>query len=212
VTDLTTTSYAVLALLAVQPFTTYQLAKQMERSLRDIWPRAESVIYEEPKRLVEHGHARATVDHVGRRASTTYSITAKGRRALKNWLAEPGDGPVLEFEALLKVAFADVGDLQSLRSNLAAIAELADARTAYVADRIREYEETGGPFPNRLPIITLVARFHQEQAAALRRWASWAAQEVAQWDGVTPRTGARIPASDSPPTPEAHSRTRPARD
>ena len=35
----TTTSYAVLALLAVQPMTTYELAKNMERSLRDVWPR-----------------------------------------------------------------------------------------------------------------------------------------------------------------------------
>ena len=31
-------SYAVLALLALQPWTTYQLATQMERSLGWIWP------------------------------------------------------------------------------------------------------------------------------------------------------------------------------
>ena len=49
---LTTTSYAVLALLALRPWTTYQLAKQMERSLGWIWPRAVSRLYEEPKKLV----------------------------------------------------------------------------------------------------------------------------------------------------------------
>ena len=54
---LTTTSYSVLALLALQPWTTYQLAKQMERSLGFIWPRAVSRLYEEPKKLVAAGLA-----------------------------------------------------------------------------------------------------------------------------------------------------------
>jgi PadR family transcriptional regulator AphA len=192
--ELTTTSYALLALLAVQPFTTYQLAQQMQRSLRDMWPRAESVVYEEPKRLVAGGFAKATVDRVGRRSSTTYTITAKGRRALRSWLGRPGGGPSVEFEALLKVAFADHGDLDGLRANLDAIAGYAEARTRYVAERIREYEETGGPYPDRLPVITLVARFQQEQAVAFRRWVRWAQAEVATWEGVTPATGARVPA------------------
>ena len=189
----TTTSYAVLGLLSVQPFTTYQLAKQMQRTLRDVWPRAGSVIYEEPKRLVALGWATATVEHVGRRPSTTYAITAAGRRALRRWLREPGAAPVLEFEALLKVAFADAGDLDALRHQLAAVRERAEEREAYVAARIAEYAETGGPYPDRLPVIALVARFHAEQAAAVRRWAAWADAEVAGWDGVTPGTGARTP-------------------
>jgi PadR family transcriptional regulator, regulatory protein AphA len=192
--ELTTTSYAILALLGVQPWTTYQLAQQMKRSVNDVWPRAESVVYEEPKRLVASGHAIATVDHVGRRRSTTYAITAKGRRALRKWLAIPGAAPALEFEALLKVAFGDLGDLDGLQRNLAAIADMADARASYIADRIREYQDTGGPFPDRLPVITLVARFHEEQAAALQRWARWAAREVDGWTGVTPSTGAVEPA------------------
>ena len=192
-TELTTTSYAVLALLGVRPWTTYQLAKQMTRSVRDVWPRAESVVYEEPKKLVAAGHATATVDHVGRRRSTTYSITAKGRRALRKWLAAPGGPPGFEFEAMLKVAFADLGDLEGLRHNVSAVAEMAEERVGYIADRLREYDDTGGPFPDRLPVILLVARFHQEQAAALQRWASWAGREVEKWSGVTPETGAAIP-------------------
>jgi PadR family transcriptional regulator AphA len=190
--ELTTTSYAVLALLGVRPWTTYQLAQQMKRSVRDVWPRAESVVYEEPKKLVATGHATATVDHVGRRRSTTYSITAKGRKALRKWLALPGGPPALEFEALLKVAFADLGDLDGLRRNLAAIEEMADGRVSYIADRLREYQETGGPFPDRLPVILLTARFHQEQAAALQRWARWAGREIEGWSGVTPEMGATV--------------------
>jgi len=78
---LTTTSYAILGLLAVKPWTTHELVQQVDRSLRRIWPRAQSKLYEEPKKLVAHGLARATDDPVGRRRRTRYTITAKGRPA-----------------------------------------------------------------------------------------------------------------------------------
>ena len=106
---MTTTSYAILGLLAVKPWTTHELVQQVDRSLRRMWPRAQSKLYEEPKKLVAHGYARATDDSVGRRRRTRYTITAEGRRALAAWLREPGDGPVLEFEQLLKISFADSG-------------------------------------------------------------------------------------------------------
>jgi DNA-binding PadR family transcriptional regulator len=67
VKPLTTTSYAILGLLAIKPWTTYELAKQMEGSLRNFWPRAERKLYEEPRKLV--AHQLATVQHgtVGKR-------------------------------------------------------------------------------------------------------------------------------------------------
>src|SRR5215467_5626294 len=98
---LTTTSYAVLGLLAVKPWSSYELTKQMDRSLGRIWPRAVSKLYEEPKKLVAHGLARATAERRGQRHRTMYSITPRGRRALAAWLQQPGTGPVLEFEQLL---------------------------------------------------------------------------------------------------------------
>ena len=107
--SLTTTSYAILGLLAVKPWSTYELTQQMERSLGHMWPRAASKLYEEPKKLVDHGLARATEDRVGQRPRTLYSIPAKGRRALAAWLRDPGEGPVLEWEQLVKVFFSDNG-------------------------------------------------------------------------------------------------------
>lgn len=190
---LSTTSYAILALLGVRPWSTYELAKQMERSLRDMWPRAESVVYEEPKKLVARGLAAAAKQYRGRRASTLYTITPKGRRALRAWLDEPGAGPTVEFEALLKVAFADQGTRDQLLRTLQAICAEAEARRHHVRGRIEEYEDTGGPFPHRLPVIALVARFYLDQAEMLCRWARWAEGEVGTWSGTTPETGARVP-------------------
>src|SRR6188474_1030039 len=106
---MTTTTYAVLGLLAVKPWTTHELVQQVDRTLRRFWPRAQSKLYEEPKKLVAHGYARASDDSVGRRRRTRYTITAAGRRALAAWLHEPGEGPELEFEQLVKIHFADSG-------------------------------------------------------------------------------------------------------
>jgi len=49
---LTTTTYGVLGLLAVRPYSTYELAKAMGLSVGRVWPRAESKLFEEPKKLV----------------------------------------------------------------------------------------------------------------------------------------------------------------
>src|SRR5215510_15005781 len=117
---LTTTSYAVLGLLAIKPWSSYELTQQMDRSLGRIWPRAESKLYEEPKKLVAHGLARSTKERVGLRSRTVYAITDDGRRALAAWLREPGAGPVLEFEQLLKIFFSENGARADALATLAA--------------------------------------------------------------------------------------------
>src|SRR5215813_2631780 len=102
---LTTTSYAVLGLLSIRPWSSYELTQQMDRSLGRVWPRAVSKLYEEPKKLASHGLARAVSEQNGRRTRAVYTITDKGRYALAEWLHDPGEGPALEFEQLLKVFF-----------------------------------------------------------------------------------------------------------
>lgn len=191
--ELTTTSYAILSLLGVRSWTTYQLAQQMERSVGRMWPRAASVVYEEPKRLVRLGLAESLTEYTGKRASTVYSITEAGRDVLAEWLAEPGAGPNMEFEALLKIAFADNGSLDALRTNLAAIRAHAESELAYEEQRRREYAESGGPYPDRLPVISLAMRYFHEQNLALLRWVEWVEHATDAWHGVTAPTGAVVP-------------------
>lgn len=191
--SLTTTSYAILSLLAVRPWTTYELAKQMDRSVGAMWPRAASVVYEEPKRLVDRGLAVAETEYTGKRSSTVYSITDDGRAALAAWLELPGAPPSIEHEALLKVAFADHGSVDALRTNLASIKADVVASIEESERRIREYEESGGPFPHRLPVISLAVRYFVERDLALLRWVEWAERATGAWDGVTPDTGATVP-------------------
>src|SRR5687767_6931845 len=150
---LTTTSYAILGLLAVQPWTTYELAQQMRRALGQFWPRAESKLYEEPKKLVAHGLARATKQTTGMRPRTVYSITARGRRAMADWVEQPGAGPVLEVEALVKLFYAEHGTKQHVLATLDRMRAWSDDRDADSAGIARAYLDGEGPFPERLPWI-----------------------------------------------------------
>src|SRR5438876_12449140 len=117
--EMTATSGALLGLLALRDWTTYELAAQMKRSLDFVWPRAERGLYNEPRRLVEAGYATSRQEMTGRRQRTVYSITPAGRDALSAWLDIPVAPPTLEFECMLRVLFADQGDLSQLRAALA---------------------------------------------------------------------------------------------
>jgi PadR family transcriptional regulator, regulatory protein AphA len=178
---LTTTSYGILALLALQPWTTYQLARQMERSLGWIWPRAVSRLYEEPKKLVAAGLAASRPGATGRRPSTIYSITPAGRLALAAWLAEPGTGPVLECEALVKIAYADQGSRDGLLANLAALIDDTTAKLAFGEMIAASYLEGRGTFQERLPLSGLMWRFLWEYHMTVLRWARWAQDQVQAW-------------------------------
>jgi PadR family transcriptional regulator, regulatory protein AphA len=178
---LTPTSYAVLGLLAVRPWSSYELTRQMHRSLGHMWPRAASKLYEEPKKLVAHGLARATTRHSGARPRTVYTITAAGRRALAAWLNEPGAGPVLEFEQLVQVFFAENGRKPSLTATLAAAEEWARTRLEESRGIGEQYAAGTGPFPERLPQLQLTSRFLTDFYALVGEWARWAASVVETW-------------------------------
>ena len=178
---MTTTSYAILGLLAVKPWTTHELVRQVDRSLRRIWPRAQSKLYEEPKKLVAHGFATATDDSVGRRRRTRYTITAKGRRALAAWLREPGEGPVLEFEQLLKINFADSGSKADILANLAATRAWVVDQNRENLDAARAYLEGRGDFPQRAALNQLGGRFLTDFYVMVARWVAWATDVVDGW-------------------------------
>ena len=178
---LTTTSYAVLGLLAIKPWSSYELTQQMDRSLGRIWPRAVSKLYEEPKKLALHGLARSATERKGRRTRTVYAITAEGRRALRDWLAEPGEGPALEFEQLLKVFFADHGTTADVLATLAAAQDWARARCQESLAIGEQYTQGHGPFPERAAVLALTSRFLTDFYVLVADWASWAAGIVASW-------------------------------
>jgi PadR family transcriptional regulator AphA len=180
VQKLTTTSYAVLGLLALRPWTTYELARQISRG-GQYWLRSRSKLFEEPKKLAALGLAAATASATGNRPRTVYSITGPGREALAAWLAAPGEPPVLESEQLLKVFFAEHGTRADLLATIEGLRDWARDELTRNAVRARQYLAGLGEFPDRAPILTLVGRFNTDFAETVLRWADWAAAVVRDW-------------------------------
>lgn len=187
---LSSTSFAILGLLVVRPYSAYELAAQMRRSFAYIWPRAVSGIYEEPKRLVAAGYATAAPERRGGRRRTVYSATEQGREAFERWLTEPSAPPVFESEAIVRVMFAEHADREHLLSTLRAALEHARGLQATLVDQARSYGD-GGPSPERLHVIALGGRFLHEYAETLERWAAWALAEVETWPSTGPENAAR---------------------
>jgi len=184
--DLTTTSYAILGLLSLRSWTSYELAEQMQRALGLFWPRAESGIYREPKKLEEHGLARSTTEYVGERARTRYTITAKGRRALADWVPTTGTGPVVEFEQLVKVFFAEQATKADLLATLNGVRAWVEDQAVATAGIPDEYLEGRGGYPARLPWLILAGRFLDDVQQMVDRWATWATEVVESWpDDIT---------------------------
>lgn len=182
---LSSTSYAVLGLLATGPASAYELTKHMKRSaLAALWPRTEASLYKEPKLLVAHGLATAQPGATGARARTVYTITAAGRRALRAWLRTPGEGLVFECEAAVKAFFGDAGSLEDLRSQLRTLAGAMAATDPPAAATLREFRDSQVRFPHRLHYTAMSADLIARLRLAVSSWAMDWADRVDHWSSV----------------------------
>jgi DNA-binding PadR family transcriptional regulator len=181
----TTTTYAILGLLRLRPWTTYELAKQVQRSLGWFWPRAERKLYDEPKRMDAAGLVDQQREMTGARPRTVYSVTPEGRKALRSWLDEAPAPPTLEFEGMIKVFFADGGSLKQLRSTLTSIAETAEGRLSDLETKAAELASSESAFAERVHLNALGLRFHLDNERSVASWARWALKETETWRSTT---------------------------
>lgn len=190
---MTTSSYAVLALLDLKPWTGYELTQQAQRSLRYAWPKSERLLYSEPKRLVERGYATTHKQVSGKRSRNVYEITPAGRDALAEWTSSRTQPPRIEIEALLRLLFADHGSKEDLARALDELeADIGEHHDAIV-ELMASYLDGGHPFPQRTHLSVLFATFQIDMFKAMERWIEFARSEIADWPstedlGMTPRT------------------------
>jgi DNA-binding PadR family transcriptional regulator len=177
-----TTTYALLALLAIRPWTGYELTRQLRRSLHYAWPRSEANLYNEQKQLVRLGWATVTKEPVGKRTRNRYEITPVGRRALRAWMRTQPDVPHLEVEGVVRMFFADQGSVEDLVNSIRTTGERAGDAVLELCEIVEEYFATGGPFPHRLHIIALAADLVTDLLDRIETYAADAAAEVVHWD------------------------------
>ena len=202
----TTTSFALLGLLGIKPWTAYEIVAQIKRGVHFFWPRSEAHLYAELKRLVERGHATAEVEEGRRRQRTRYTITRAGRAALEDWLGSEPAPPVVEVEGFLRMFLGDQGTAHDLRESLEATARQAREFHAKGRAVIEELLDTGGPFPHRLHLVEPMATFLDDFYRLLIQWCEQTIAEVEEWPdtrniGLTPRSRERFKQIVARPSP-----------
>ena len=190
---LTPSSYAVLALLHLKPWTGYELTRQAQRSLRYAWPKSERLLYSEPKKLVDLGYATVHQENSGNRTRNVYTITTEGRQALNEWTTTRTEPPRFEVEALLRLLFADHGTREDLLRALGEFEADIGAHHQAVVELMGSYLDGGHPFPQRTHLSVLFATFQIDMFKTIERWIEFARVEIDEWPttqdlGMTPRT------------------------
>jgi len=146
VIQLTQTSYVVLGLVErAGEATPYDLKQIVTATVGAFFSIPHSQLYAEPERLAGAGYLRERREQTGRRRKH-YTLTAKGRSALKDWLRTPTEELYeLRDPGLLKLAFG--GDAQTL-----ATAQLSahEDRLEELRRLARTLEMAGAPEEQRL--------------------------------------------------------------
>jgi PadR family transcriptional regulator AphA len=190
---MTTSSYAVLGLLDLKPWTGYELTHQAQRSLRYAWPKSERLLYSEPKKLVELGFATTHTEAIGNRSRNVYEITDEGRRVLNEWTNSRTQPPRIEVEALLRLLFADHGTIEDLLGALDELESDIGEHHQAIVELMGSYLDGGHPFPQRTHLSVLFATFQIEIFKSIERWIDFAREEISHWPstkelGMTQRT------------------------
>jgi DNA-binding PadR family transcriptional regulator len=174
----------MLGLLASGARSAYELATEMDHTLRFVWPRAVSKLYEAPKFLVQRGLATARRERVGRRPRTVYAITSEGQAAIEAWLRSAPADIALEAEPIVRVWFGHLGSKQDLVNAIEAVRSQAEAA-------LRHGSELGHARLENMPaerghVAALLFKFLWDYNLMLARWARWASDEVDGWSDTAP--------------------------
>jgi DNA-binding PadR family transcriptional regulator len=137
---LSPTSYIVLALIDVAgEATPYSLKQVVATTLGNFWSLPHAQIYAEPERLAGAGYLSERRERDGRRRRH-YKLTARGKKALREWLAEPtGEMAELRDPGLLKLFLGGnpkqlaEAQLSTHRRRLTELEELAERISGHVS-------------------------------------------------------------------------------
>jgi DNA-binding PadR family transcriptional regulator len=203
--QLTTTSYAVLAQVALRPWSTYELARQRIRYFRYVWPRAESAIYREVKRLATMRLIAAKREYVGKRPRTVYSITGEGRQVLREWLDTPVSPFAMDFEAMIRLFIAPLGTTDQIVATLDQVRSDAQEMLRFGGAVKQEFLEGRAVLQDQVYIRALAVDFFVSLLRTVDSWAERTLAEIEGWKDLSPdgknERGLEIFANLPVPTP-----------
>src|ERR671937_586742 len=104
--ELSATAKVIVGMLAARPRSGYEIKQLVDSSARFFWAASYGQIYPELKKLEKAGLVAGDDSSTGARQRTTFRLTAKGKRAARDWIATPPEVLEMRDEGLLKLFFA----------------------------------------------------------------------------------------------------------
>src|SRR3954465_9601862 len=137
---MTSTDYALLGLLTLKPMSGYELRQLIAQSISHFWGESYGQLYPSLKRLESTGLATKHSESGQKRDKFVYSITAKGRERLQEWLALPPKPQPPGGELLLKLFFLSPEQAPIQREHIIAVRDCAVDELrhfGFIAEKLR---------------------------------------------------------------------------
>lgn len=179
--------YALLALLAVEPMTGYDLSKRFQSSVAHVWHAPDSQIYPELKRMEKDGLLEGhDVAWGSRGKKREYHITDAGVEDFRAWMNETLSYPPERDPVHLKAAYFEWAEPESARAQLRAHIENFTARREDWKEKVDEI------FGNSNPILAKrLAQAPEEEHARIRAFKKYT------YDGLISRAEQEIAWAES---------------
>jgi len=175
---MSTTPYAVLGLLSIEPMSGYDIRRNLEESLSHFWSESFGQIYPTLKRL----ESARLIAPVRQPASDTrrrklYTVTAAGRARLRAWLSEPPRPQPPRNELLLKLFFGREAAPGACAAHLRRLRVQQERTLTAMEELERQLKAERRGHPD-LRYWLLAVSFGIERAQSLIDWSELALREM----------------------------------
>lgn len=118
------TIYVILGLLNHEDMTGYEIKKRIDSSLKFFWDASFGQIYPSLKILENDMMVKSkNEENQSGPERIIYSITDKGKEALRQWLLKPAEKEHVKYEVLVKLFFGSAVDVNNNINNIAVFKE-----------------------------------------------------------------------------------------
>jgi DNA-binding PadR family transcriptional regulator len=165
--DLNNVSYVTLALIGDGGASPQELVDMNRRGGEIYYAVAASRLYAEPKRLEQLGYVSSEKRPGKTRERSFYTLTEKGREALRRWVVEPPAIPRIQNEAIPKLLSGDIlGDDEQLLDALLTLRDKLEGQQAKLAEGRKNLDS----LPHRKSYLLLVHELGDRLLQVQREW------------------------------------------
>ena len=162
--------YAILGMLSIQPMSGYDIRKEIATSTAHFWHEGYGQIYPALRRLEADGLVEQRRAEKGSRPErNVFSLTAKGRAQLQDWLAQTPKTQTPRSELLLKLFFGRLARDEALERHVVAFRNQHQEALSTYHKLESELRKTQARHPD-LPFWLMTASYGRHISRALVKW------------------------------------------